>query len=404
MSAARPHASADTLAHPGTGASGRFSTAWLRELDWLARSRWDLALVTLAPLVTLVVLGLMFVQSTARLLPIAVVDADHSPLSRQLVRNLRASAQVAVVAEPVQQSEAWALARRTDVWAVVIIPEGLQRDALSGAQASVLLYRNAAFYSVGALASRGVSDAVAALNAQLRPQLMRAHNVPAVRLEAPRIQATILFNPQLSYEWFLEALLQPGILHVLLSCAVVVALGREMQQGSLHQWLHAGGGAAPALAAKLAPYVLIFTAWQLAGTAWLCGWRGWGVHGSLALLAAGQLALYACYAAIAAFVALLVRDTYTALSAVALYGGPALTFSDATLPVIGAPLFTQVWSHVLPFSAYVKLQMEQMFMGSPASASLPWLALMSGVALAMFLLASLLLRRAARHEPAPAPA
>lgn len=381
-----------------------FKVALLRELNWLLRSRWDLALVTLAPLVTLLVLGLMFVQSTARLLPIAVVDADHSPLSRQLVRNLRASAQVEVVAEPVQQNEAWALARRTEVWAVVIIPEGLQRDALSGRQASVLLYRNSAFYSVGALASRGVSDAVAALNTQLRPQLMRSHNVPAVRLEAPRIQATVLFNPQLSYEWFLEALLQPGILHVLLSCAVVVALGRELQSGALHEWIHSGGGAMFALAAKLAPYVLIFTAWQLAGTAWLCGWRGWGVHGSLALLIAGQLALYACYAAIAAFVALLVRDTYTALSAVALYGGPALTFSDATLPVIGAPVFTQVWSHVLPFSAYVKLQMEQMFMGSPAAASLPWLALMAGVALAMFLLAGLLLRRASRHEPQASPA
>ena len=309
-----------------------------------------------------------------------------------------------MVAEPVQQGEAWTLARRTDVWAVVLIPDGLQRDALSGKQASVLLYRNAAFYSVGALASRGVSDAVAALNNQLRPQLMRAHNVPAVRLEAPRIQATVLFNPQLSYEWFLEALLQPGILHVLLSCAVVVALGRDLQPGALQAWLRAGGGAMPALAAKLAPYVLVFTLWQLAGTAWLCGWRGWGVHGSLALLAAGQFALYACYAAIAAFVALLVRDTYTALSAVALYGGPALTFSDATLPVIGAPVFTQVWSHVLPFSAYVKLQMEQMFMGSPAGASLPWLGLMAAVALAMFLLSSVLLRRVASRDLRALPA
>lgn len=374
-----------------------FKTALLRELNWLARSRWDLALVTLAPLVTLLVLGLMFLQSTARLLPIAVVDSDHSPLSRQLVRNLQASAQVEVVAQPVQLGEAWTLARRTDVWAVVLIPEGLQRDALSGKDAAVLLYRNAAFYSVGALASRGVGDAVSALNAQIRPQLMRSHNIPAVRLEAPRVQATILFNPQLSYEWFLEALLQPGILHVLMSCAVVVALGRELQPGALGTWLHAGGGAASALAAKLVPYVIIFTAWQLAGTAWLCGWRGWGVHGSLALLAAGQLALYACYAAVAAFVALLVRDTYTALSAVALYGGPALTFSDATLPVIGAPTFTQVWSHVLPFSAYVKLQMEQMFMGSPPSASMPWLWLMCGVALGMFLLSTLLLNRAGKQ-------
>ena len=373
-----------------------FAAALRREAAWLASSRWDLALLTLAPLVVLVALGAMFIQSSARMLPIAVVDADHSPLSRQLVRNLRASAQVQVVAEPIQLDEAWTLARRTEVWAVVLLPKDLQREALAGRQATVVVYRNSAFYSVGALASRGIGDAVAALNTQLAPQLMRAHNLPAVRIEAPRIQSTVLFNPQLSYEWFLEALLQPGILHVLLSCAVVVALGRELKGAALADWVGSAGGPLRALAAKLAPYVLVFTAWQWAGTAWLCGWRGWGIHGSAWLLLAGQFALYACYAALAALLALVVRDTYTALSGVALYGGPAMTFSDATLPVIGAPLFTQIWSHVLPFSAYVKLQMEQMFMGSPVAVSLPWLELLAGVALAMFLLAGALLRRALR--------
>jgi len=386
---------------------GALRKAIRRELAWLARSPWDLALLTLAPLLTLVVLGAMFIQGSARELPIAVVDADQSPLSRQLVRNLRASAQVHVVAEPAQLEQAWTLARRTRVWAVVLVPEGLQRDVLAGRQGTVPVYQNASFYSVGALAGRGVESAVGALQRQVLPELARAHNVPAaLRLQAPRVQATMLFNPQLSYEWFLEVLLQPGILHVLLSCAVVMALGRELRAGAAGaaaQWIgECGGSAALALAAKLLPYVVVFTVWQMAGTAWVCGWRGWGVHGSLPLLLAGQLALYACYAALAALVALALRDTHTALSAVALYGGPAMTFSDATLPVLGAPLFTRIWSQALPFSHYVKLQMEQMFMGSPASVSLPWLGVLAGVAAAAFALAVFILSRAARRQPGAA--
>jgi len=374
-----------------------------RELAWLRRSPWDFALVTLAPLATLLVLAALFLSSSPRTLPLAVVDADHSAMSRQFVRNLRASAQVEVLAEPTDLQAAQSLARSTAVWAVVLVPQHLERDALAGRPASIVAYRNASFYSVGALASRGIGGAVDELNRQLRPQQLRQHNLPVVRLEMPRVQATVLFNPQLSYEWFLEALLQPGILHVLLSCAVAVALGREIAAGSLAQWNSGSSyaSAAAALAGKLAPYVLVFTLWQLAGTAWLCGWRGWGVHGSLALLAASQFALYACYAALAAVLALLLRDTYTTLSAVALYGGPAMTFSDATLPVIGAPLFTRLWSHALPFSAYIKLQMEQMFMGSPAAVSLPWLGLLGGVALAMFSLAAWLLQRSARRAPQP---
>ncbi|MDM0047317.1 ABC transporter permease [Variovorax dokdonensis] len=380
-----------------------FVVALGREIAWLARSPWDLALLTIAPLLTLVVLGAMFIQGSARDLPIAVVDADHSPISRQLVRNLRASAQVQVVAEPDQLEQAWTMARQTKVWAVVLIPEGLQRDVLAGRQGQISLYQNASFYSVGALAGRGVDAAVSALQQQVLPELARAHNVPAaLRVQVPRIQATMLFNPQLSYEWFLEALLQPGILHVLLSCAVAVAMGRAMKADG--QAAGRGFGANTlALAGMLAPYVVAFTAWQMAGTAWLCGWRGWGVHGSLAMLLAGQVALYACYAAIAAVVALLLRDTYTTLSAVALYGGPAMTFSDATLPVLGAPVFTQVWSQVLPFSHYVRLQMEQMFMGAPAADSLPSLGVLVGVALGMFVLAAGLLCRRPVGATGPAP-
>jgi ABC-2 type transport system permease protein len=49
--------------------------------------------------------------------------------------------------------------------------------------------------------------------------------------------------------------------------------------------------------------------------------------------------------------------------------GTALAFSSATFPVIDAPLFTRVWHLLLPLSAYIKLQTQQQFIGSPLSVS-----------------------------------
>lgn len=366
-----------------------WAAGWRLELARLRASPWDLGLMTLAPLLALVLLGALFHAGSADNLAIAVIDADHSATSRELTRLLRASPLVRVAAEPAGLPEAWTLVRRGEVWAVLHVPAGLERQVLRGETADVLVYRNAAFYSISAVAGRGITGALAQLNAGLLARLALQHGLPALRVEAPRVQATVLFNPQLSQEWFLEALLQPGTLHVLMSALVVVALGRGVAPGGL-----------AAMAGQLAPYVLVFTAWQWAGTAWLCGWRGWGVHGSLPLLLLGQFVLYACYAAMAALVALGLRDTYTALSAVALYGGPAITFSDATLPVAGGPLFTQLWSQALPFSAYIKLQMEQVFMGSPAVDSLPWLGHMAAVGLVAFLLAGWLVARG-RGQPVP---
>jgi len=187
----------------------------------------------------------------------------------------------------------------------------------------------------------------------------------------------------------------------MMSCVVVIAVGRELRDGTAREWLGDGSRVA-ALAGKLAPYVLVFTAWNLLGVGWLCGVRGWGVHGDMGVLILGQFLLYASYAALAAMIVLLVRNIATALSAVAVYGGPAITFSNATLPTIDAPLFTQIWSHALPFTAYIELQMQQMFMGSPAGASLQPLAALTAFTLIPFAIAVLLARRSASSKPAMA--
>jgi ABC-2 type transport system permease protein len=375
---------------------GVFARAWRREIAFLGSSPWDLGVVLLAPLVVLVVMGWAFLASSPQHLPIAVVDADHSAVSRQLIRNLEASSKVVVAAQPADLPAAFSLARQGKVWVIVHVPRNSERDALAGRGASIVVYDNAAYYSLGALAARGVGEAVSGLSAQLSPRLLRIHNLPAVRLSAPTVQSTVLFNPTLSYEWFLEALVQPGVLHLLMSCAIVVTVGREFRDGTFASWIAAPGQIVPALAGKLAPYVLVFTLWNLAGTAWLCGFRGWGVHGSLLLLAAGQLLMYAAYAALAALVTVAVKDIPTALSAAAVYGGPAITFSDATLPTLTAPIFTRVLSNLLPFTSYVRLQMEQMFMGAPGVDSLRWLAVLALFSLVLFPACATLLVKPAR--------
>ena len=60
----------------------------------------------------------------------------------------------------------------------------------------------------------------------------------------------------------------------------------------------------------------------------------------------------------------------TSLSLTGLYAGTSLAFSGATFPVQGAPLFAQVWSQLLPFTAYLKLQAQQLDLGAAWTASL----------------------------------
>jgi ABC-2 type transport system permease protein len=67
-----------------------------RELGWLRRRRFLLALTTVVPLGLMALLTLVFSAGLATRLPIAVLDLDGSELSRQVIRMVDATPDTAV--------------------------------------------------------------------------------------------------------------------------------------------------------------------------------------------------------------------------------------------------------------------------------------------------------------------
>ncbi|HNP34329.1 MAG TPA: ABC transporter permease, partial [Woeseiaceae bacterium] len=91
--------------------------------------------------------------------------------------------------------------------------------------------------------------------------------------------------------------------------------------------------------------------------------------GGAAWLMLGQALMYLAYAAIALLFVAFTRNMASALSLAGLYAGTSLAFSGATFPLQGAPWFTRFWSELLPFTAYLKLQAQQLDMGSSLAVS-----------------------------------
>ena len=48
------------------------------------------------------------------------------------------------------------------------------------------------------------------------------------RAAIPQVQISVLFNPEASFEWYLQALIQPAMLHLLAACVGVYAMAREL--------------------------------------------------------------------------------------------------------------------------------------------------------------------------------
>ena len=70
----------------------------LRELRYLLTHKWDLCLVTLAPLCMIVLFSSMFYQGKPEHLPIAIIDQDQSELSRNIEKYVSHNATLDIVA------------------------------------------------------------------------------------------------------------------------------------------------------------------------------------------------------------------------------------------------------------------------------------------------------------------
>lgn len=380
-----------------------FLSSARRECRYLLGSPSDLALATWIPCLLLLLMAWLFSGGLPRELPIAVVDLDRSATSRQLVRQLEASPGLKVSEQARSLSQALVLARELKIYAVVHIPVGTEAAIQRGGSGTVFSYYNASYQVAGQAAARDIDSAVQALAVELTATEVGLIRAPGALRAAPvAVQLSVLFNPSRSYEHFLLGLIFPAILHLAMCVAMVGAFGRELRDATVRPWLReAHDRLLPALLGKMTPYFVLFSLYGVASLLWLVLIRGTAMAADeMALLVLGQALMYLAYAALALLFVALTRNMVTALSVAGLYAGTSMAFSGATFPLQGAPWFTRVWSELLPYTAYLKLQGQQLEMGSALTVSLWPLATLLLFVLLAGVVGAVLYGRASRDPSA----
>ncbi|MBV7457514.1 ABC transporter permease [Acidovorax sp. sif1233] len=351
-----------------------------REARRLAADPWDLAMVTWVPLLAVALLWWIFSAGLPRHLPVGVVDEDHSSLSRQLVRMLDATPGVRIAQNHANTAEAERALRALEVYAVVTIPRDFARTVKEGRAAQVTLLHNAQMGTHSGLLQRDVRAAVGTLSAgiEMAARNKRGESAQAVRvsMEPIHTQLVALFNVSSNYEQFLGAALIPALLHILAMTAGAWTVGRELRDRSLGEWLGTGRFV-PVAGALLGKLVLPWATLTLVGLLALAGitWgRGWHPPGSLPWVAAALALLMAVSVAAGAALAALTRSLRTALSGAGFFAAPAFAFSGVAFPLAGMPASARAWAEAMPFTHYIRLQIEQLQMGAPLAASVSTMA------------------------------
>ncbi|MGL6489396.1 ABC transporter permease [Aeromonas hydrophila] len=359
-----------------------------REWRLLWQDPFGRALASWLPLLLMGILCWVFSAGLARDLKIGLVDLDQSLLSRELAFSLDASAGLKV-AQQFDSIDAGASALRGgDIYALIVLPSHLERDARQGTQPQVTVFNNGQFILIAKLVNSALAQVVGTLNGQVGVLSAMAGGkaLPGALGQAVPIasQVTALYNINSSYAQFLLSALLPAVWQILVVLYGINALARTDRLGL--DWTTKGVWFG--LWRTLLPHVLIGWGWGLGWSLLLFKGLGYPMQGSWLVLTAGLGLASAACVSMGAFFYGIIRDPARALSLAGAYTAPGFAFMGVTFPVSAMGDFAQFWRSLLPISHYVELQIGQTNYGQPLAAALPQFG-----ALLLFLLPLLLVVR-----------
>ena len=361
----------------------RREAARLRRLPAL----WAL-LLPIPVAATLLVMGVLS-SEVARELPVAVLDLDRTPVAQTATRWLEATRSARITAHVEDLEAARALVLEGTVYAVLVVPRHFERDLLRGRSPHVTLLYNEQSVTAGNLI---VGDVVRAASAgatalAVRGQEAAGRTAAAARAAVAPIQVDthVLFNPGVNYARALGLLLIGGVLQVVIGVTMVYAIGRELADVTVGEWVAAAGGSPlVAWAGKLVPYTLYdcLLAFTLVGT--YAAWFQIPVRGQAWLLAAGCVAFVVASQALAVLLIVFTANLGSALGGASILFGPASAFTGVSFPLGAMPVLARAWAHALPLTHVLTLMRAEIFVGAPprvAAGPLLALAAITGIAL-----------------------
>ena len=156
--------------------------------------------------------------------PVAVVDFDRTPLSRELSRMIDATEEVSVTRRPRSRIEAERLFMDRTVYGVVVVPQGFERKVWRQDQATVSLYADAGYFMLNRQVSGGVRAAAGTLSVGVEIKRLQATGQsPAEAMSTPnplQVVSTALGNPAGGY----LAYVVPAVFTLILQQTLLVGI------------------------------------------------------------------------------------------------------------------------------------------------------------------------------------
>lgn len=235
-----------------------------RELGIYSRRPLFLFCLLVAPVLCVVLFVTLMDDGLPTKLPTGIVDEDNTQISRVITRTIDALEETDIKYSYPDFTEARKAMQRGEIYAFFYIPRGTTEKAISNRQPQISFYTNDAYLLAGSLLMKDLKTASESTGMAITRENLYAHGLTETQamgiIQPIVIESHPLNNPELDYSVYLNNVLLPGILILLITLATTYTIGLEWKQGTQKRlFAMAGNSSWIALIGKLLPQTLLFS-------------------------------------------------------------------------------------------------------------------------------------------------
>lgn len=354
---------------------------FVRELQRVRVNKIYLATLTLLPTISILIFASIFSGGVPQKLAIAVVDEDHTSLSRKVVEMIAATPEVDVRFMPSNALDAERMIRQGYAYAMVVIPHNFERDVMSLNSTSIAAYISGTNILTNGLISKGLLSTISTFTTGDKINLLINQGLAPQQAEsevmAVGFERHILFNPHTNYNYYLLPFFLPMMLLIFTTTGTIFAIGSELRDATAAEWLStANGSPGIALVGKLLPVIMAMSAMSAMIFGVLFTVVKIPINPFSWIVFIYCIILLFSYISIAIVTISLTANMRLSLSLAGGYAVMAFSLSGLTFPTIAMHEAIQWLGHLFPFTYFVRATVNQVVRGAPIAYSLGDIAAM----------------------------
>ena len=340
----------------------------LREIHRLVAKPLYIFCMLIAPLFCMVFFVSLMKEGLPTNLPIAVVDLDNSSTTRSLIRQLNAFEQTEVAMQTMSFTEARQAMQRGEVYGIFYIPENFSAEASTGKQPKLSFYTNGSYLIAGSLlfkdmktisvlaggavglktgTAKGLTESQ--IKGQLQPIVINTHSIG---------------NPWLNYSVYLNNILIPGVLQLMIFLVTVFSIGSEIKFGTSPEWLKTGNNSLlVSLAGKLLPHTVLFSIVGFLSCSILYGFNAFPLQRGWMPMLTDMFLLVLASQAVGIFMIGVLPTLRLGLSFASLFGMITFSIVGLSFPVADMHPTMQALANLFPLRHYFLIYVDQALNG-----------------------------------------